>query len=101
MDTVIFGLHKGVLIQTDKTTERFFMAEYRYHEPVIGIEAEIEACNIVTDIRTAHREIGIEKDCNAYKYMKLSVMDKLERGIRMTDKHEFKHNKEEVKIYLN
>ncbi len=101
MDTVIFGLHKGVLIQTNKTTERFFMAEYRYHEPVIGIEAEIEACNIVTDIRTAHREIGIEKDCNAYKYMKLSVMDKLERGIRMTDKHEFKHGEEEVKIYLN
>ena len=57
MDTIIFGLHKGVLIQTDQTTERFFMAEFRYFEPLTGIDAEIEACSVVSDIRTAHREI--------------------------------------------
>ena len=101
MDTVIFGLHKGVLIQTSKTTERFFMAEYRHFEPITGIDAEIEAINIVTDIRSAHREIGIEKKHDAYKYMKLAVMDKIERGIRMTDKHEFLYAGEEVKIHLN
>lgn len=101
MDTVIFGLHKGVLIQTDQTTERFFMAEYRRFEPITGIDAEIEACNIVSDIRTAHREIGIEKECRAYDYMKLTVMEKLEKGIRMTDKHEFLHGGQECKIHLN
>ena len=101
METVIFGLHKGVLIQVDKTTERFFMAEYRRFEPITGIDAEIEACNVITDIRTAHREIGIEKTCNAYMYMKLAVMEKIENGIRMTDKHEFLYCGEEIKIHLN
>lgn len=101
MDTVIFGRHKGVLIQTSKTTERFFMAEYRYFEPVTGIDAELQACNIVTDIRTAHRELDIEKSCAVYKYMKLGVMEKLEKGIRMTDRHEFIYCGEECKIHLN
>jgi len=101
MDIVIFGIHKGVLIQTDKATERFFMAEYRYFEPLTGIDAEIEAISIVSDIRTAHRDIGIEKQCNVYEYMKFAVMEKLEQGVRVTDKHEFKHNGEECKIHLN
>ena len=101
MDTIIFGLHKGVLIQTNQTTERFFMAEFRYFEPVTGIDAEIEACSVVSDIRTAHREIGIEKECAAYKYMKLAIMEKLEKGIRMTDKHDFADNGQAVKIHLN
>jgi hypothetical protein len=32
MDTIIFGLHKGVLVQTDQITERFFMAEFRLNQ---------------------------------------------------------------------
>ncbi len=101
MDTVIFGIHRGVLVQTSKTTERFFMAEYSRVEPITGIDAEIEACNAITDIRTAHRQIGIEKSCNAYKYMKLAVMERIEKGIKATDKHEFLHCGEECKIHLN
>ena len=101
MDAIIFGVHKGVLIQTDQITERFFMAEFRYFEPVTGIDAEIEACSVVSDIRTAHREIGIEKECRAYDYMKLAIMEKLEKGIRMTDKHDFADNGQAVKIHLN
>jgi hypothetical protein len=77
------------------------MAEYRYFEPLTGIDAEIEAISIVSDIRTAHRDIGIEKKCNVYEYMKFAVMEKLEQGVRVTDKHEFKHNGEECKIHLN
>jgi len=101
MKSVIFGNNKGVLVQTDQTTERFFMAEFNYFEPITGIDAEIEACNVVCDIRTAHREIGIEKECKAYDYMKLAIMEKLEKGIRMTDKHDFKDNGEVIKIHLN
>ena len=37
----------------------------------------------------------------AYNYMKLAIMEKLEKGIRMTDKHDFADNGQAVKIHLN
>lgn len=101
MDTVIFGIHKGVLIQISPIEEKFFMAEYRYSEPLSYIDAEIEAINVITDIREAHRDMGIEKSPEVYDYMKFKVMEKLEKGIRATDFHKFKHKGEEIKICLN
>lgn len=103
MEHYLYGypLHKGILVQTGKAEERFFIAQYGYTEPITGIDAEIEACNRVTDIRTTHRELGIEKSCKTYHYMKFAIMERIEQGITVSDTMKFKMYGEELKINLN
>ena len=70
-----------VLIDWNRHTQLFILLKYKYtNEYIHPIEAELQAIERIQDIMDVHKANGILKSDREYYYLKIAIMEQIDKG---------------------